>query len=223
MCVELVVDEQGCCCCGGPKNKLAADDAALCFALFSIVPCFGSRRSPGSLHFISLPSASHREGYISMRALVVVLLAAVAHAQAPPPSPSPPPPSPAPPHAVIVFLLHADYACATQGANLGTSHQTPSHCAEAAMADSRCHHLGTIMFSHNYTHAWGCRCCTPTPRQSDRIGTSPGDSPPSAPARRRPRCCHRRLRHRHAMRRPASRPRSVTAARHRLDGVRDLT
>ena len=81
----------------------------------------------------------------------MMLLALLVHAQAPPPLP---------PHHVSVFLLHADYGCANQGANLGTTHTTPAQCATAAMQDARCHSLGTVMFSHNYNYAWGCRCCT---------------------------------------------------------------
>jgi hypothetical protein len=83
----------------------------------------------------------------------------------PPPPPSPPPLPPfVPPGGLHLFLLHDNYGCASQGANLGTSHATPADCAAAAMADGRCHSLGTIMFSHAYNYAWGCRCCTTSDR-----------------------------------------------------------
>ena len=65
-------------------------------------------------------------------------------------SPSPPPPSPAPPHAVIVFLRMR-----TRRATSAISHVlcTPS---ELRRRDGglRCHHLGTVMFSHNYNSNW---------------------------------------------------------------------
>ena len=85
----------------------------------------------------------------------------------PPPAPLSPPPSPPalpPPFPLVVFLLHENFGCHTQGANLGTTYTTPAQCAAAAMQDSRCHAIGTVMFSHNYNHAWGCRCCTTSDR-----------------------------------------------------------
>ena len=77
---------------------------------------------------------------------------------APPIAPGPPE---IPPLATVpVILLHEDIGCHTQGANMGTAYTFPSECAAAAMQDPRCHSLGTIMWSHTYNSAWGCRCCT---------------------------------------------------------------
>ena len=119
----------------------------------------------------------------------------------PPLAPGPPvaPPTPT----VPVFLLHDGYECAAQGVNLGTDHTTPGECVAEAIADSRCHSLGTIMWSHTFGSSWGCRCCTdhqagasnqnwdlyqlvtpplvPPPRPSPLPSTPPPPSPPSPP------------------------------------------
>ena len=53
------------------------------------------------------------------------------------------------------------------------------------MVNPVCHHLGTIMFSHNYNRNWGCRCCTTSDRHFRSNGNwdvyQVSNAPPIAP------------------------------------------